>query len=129
MYTFGYGTSTSVDDAKYWFEKSASRNNVSALFNLAVFHMEGHGYPKDFSKGAELLSRAVELNSPIAQFNLGLMYYFGKGVEKDYAKAKHLFQQASAQGHNYALEFLMKVENKEEISETDSIYDFRIQAE
>ena len=32
-------------------------------------------------------------------------------------------------GHNYALEFLMKVENKEEISETDSIFDFRMQAE
>lgn len=31
--------------------------------------------------------------------------------------------------HNYALEFLMKVENKEEISETDSIFDFRMQVE
>ena len=103
MYTFGYGTSTSAGDAIYWFEKSASRDNVSALFNLAVFHIEGHGYPKDLSKGAELLSRAAELNSPAAQFNLGLMYYFGKGVEKDYAKAKHLFQQASAQGHNHEI--------------------------
>lgn len=128
MYTFGYGTSTSIDDAKYWLEKSASRNNVYALFNLAVFHIEGHGYPKDFSKGAELLSKAAELNSPAAQFNLGLMYYYGKGVEKDYSKAKSLFQQASAQGHDFALEFLMKVENKEDISETDSIFDFRIQA-
>lgn len=128
MYTFGYGTSTSVGDAIYWFEKSASRDNVSALFNLAVFHIEGHGYPKDLSKGAELLSRAAELNSPAAQFNLGLMYYFGKGVEKDYAKAKHLFQQASAQGHNHALEFLMKVENKEKVSETDSIFDWKLKA-
>jgi TPR repeat protein len=128
MYTFGYGTSTSAGDAIYWFEKSASRDNVSALFNLAVFHIEGHGYPKDLSKGAELLSRAAELNSPAAQFNLGLMYYFGKGVEKDYAKAKHLFQQASAQGHNHALEFLMKVENKEKVSETDSIFDWKLKA-
>ena len=128
MYTFGYGTSTSAGDAIYWFEKSASRDNVSALFNLAVFHIEGHGYPKDLSKGAELLSRAAELNSPAAQFNLGLMYYFGKGVEKDYAKAKHLYQQASAQGHNHALEFLMKVENKEKVSETDSIFDWKLKA-
>ena len=117
MYTFGYGTSTSAGDAIYWFEKSASRDNVSALFNLAVFHIEGHGYPKDLSKGAELLSRAAELNSPAAQFNLGLMYYFGKGVEK-----------ASAQGHNHALEFLMKVENKEKVSETDSIFDWKLKA-
>ena len=93
-----------------------------------MFHIEGHGYPKDLSKGAELLSRAAELNSPAAQFNLGLMYYFGKGVEKDYAKAKHLFQQASAQGRNHALEFLMKVENKEKVSETDSIYDWKLKA-
>lgn len=42
MYTFGYGTSTSAGDAIYWFEKSASRDNVFALFNLAVFHIEGH---------------------------------------------------------------------------------------
>ena len=51
MYTFGYGTSTSAGDAIYWFEKSASRDNVSALFNLAVFHIEGHmDTPKIYRK-------------------------------------------------------------------------------
>ena len=44
---------------------------------------------------------------------LSSIYYLGKGVDKDYSKAKCLFQQASAQGHNHALEFLLKVEKKE----------------
>ena len=39
MYTFGYGTPTNVNDAVYWFKKSASLNNVVALFNLAVFYI------------------------------------------------------------------------------------------
>lgn len=98
------------------------------MFNLAVFYIEGHGFQKDLSKGAELLAKAAALNSPAAQFNLGLMYYLGKGVDKDYSKAKHLFQQASAQGHNHALEFLLKVEKKEMINEPDSIFDFKLKA-
>ena len=80
-------------------------------------------------KGAELLSRAAELNAPSAQFNLGLMYYLGKGVEKDLVKAKRLFQQASAQGHHYALKFLMKIDNQEKISDNDSIFDLKIRVE
>lgn len=128
MYTFGYGTPTNVNDAVYWFKKSASLNNVVALFNLAVFYIEGHGVPKDFLKAAELLDKAAKLNSPAAQFNLGLMYYFGKGINKNYEMAKSLFQQASAQGHNYAMEFLLKVEDKEQVVETDSIFDLKIKA-
>lgn len=70
MYTFNYSTATNVNDAIYWFEKSVSRNNVFALFNLAVFYIEGYGFQKDLSKGAELLAKAAALNSPAAQFNL-----------------------------------------------------------
>lgn len=117
MYTFNYGTI-------YWFEKSASRDNVFALFNLA----SSISKVMDFKRTCPRVPSFLQKLRHSTLLLLSSIYYLGKGVDKDYSKAKRLFQQASAQGHNHALEFLLKVEKKEKINEPDSIFDFKLKA-
>ena len=129
MHLFGYGTYTSSKDAIYWLQKSAAQNNATALYNLAILWIEGHGYPRNLEKGAELLSKAAELGLSGAQFNLGLMYLYGKGVERNMGCAKELFQQASVQGHKKAKAYLSNISKDEEcfkVEESDSIFDLKI---
>lgn len=118
--------------------ESTEGGNAKAQNNLGFMYTYGIGTQMDYSKAKNYLNMAVAqgysqaqvgLGSLYrAQFNLGLMYYFGKGGNKNYAMAKSLFQQASAQGHNYAMKFLLKVEDKEQVVETDSIFDLKIKA-
>ena len=53
------------------------------------------------------------------------MYLFGKGVEKDSLQAMKCFQQAVAQGHQLATEFLLKLEEEILVEDNDSIFDLK----
>ena len=103
-------------------QKAAALNNPVALYNMATFHIEGHGFPKNLEKGAEYLKAAAQLGLPAAQFNLGRMYQLGKGVEQDEQEAERLFRQASAQGHQLATDFLIQMEAKDSTSVNDTIF-------
>ena len=50
---------------------------------------------------------------------------FGKGVEKDSLQAMKCFQQAVAQGHQLATEFLLKLEEEILVEDNDSIFDLK----
>ena len=126
MHTFGYGTYTSIRDALYYIQKSAALNNPVALYNMATFYIEGHGFQKDLAKGAEYLTKAAQQGLPAAQFNLGRMFQLGKGVPQDDQEAKRLFRQASAQGHQLATDFLIKMEAKDSISVNDTILEMKM---
>jgi TPR repeat protein len=102
-------------------------NNSYAQYNMAVLHIEGYGFKKDLSKGAEWLALSAAQGLPAAEFNLGMMYLLGKGVERDSLQAERLFRQASAQGHKYATSYLLKLEEKR-ITPADSIMDLKVMA-
>ena len=102
-------------------------NNSYAQYNMAVLHIEGHGFKKDLLKGAEWLALSAAQGLPAAEFNLGMMYLLGKGVERDSLQAERLFRQASAQGHKYATSYLLKLEEKR-FTPADSIMDLKVMA-
>ena len=56
------------------------------------------------------------------------MYQLGKGVPQDDQEAKRLFRQASAQGHQLATDFLVKMEAKDSTSENDTIFEMKMLA-
>ena len=72
--------------------------------------------------------KAVQQGLPAAQFNLGRMYQLGKGVPQDDQEAKRLFRQASAQGHQLATDFLVKMEAKDSTSVNDTIFEMKMLA-
>lgn len=88
-----------------------------------MFHLR---WLLDMAKGAEYLSKAAQQGLSAAQFNLGRMYQLGKGVPLDNQEAKRLFQQASAQGHQLATDFLVKMEAKDSTSVNDTIFEMKM---
>ena len=98
------------------------------VYNMATFYIEGHGFQKDLAKGAEYLTQAAQQGLPAALFNLGRMYQLGKGVPQDNQEAKRLFRQASAQGHQLATDFLIKMETQDSTSVNDTIFEMKMLA-
>jgi len=78
------------DEARIKWLSLASRNNPSAMINLANMAEQGQGVPRDLNKAAEWLRKAAdwflkaaEQGDSTAQFNLGVMLAtnYGKGIK------------------------------------------------
>jgi len=80
----------------------ASRNNPSAMINLANMAEQGQGAPRDLKKAAEWLRKAANLNDTRGQLQLGLAYEKGLGVERSPQIAAEWFQKAAEQGDSTA---------------------------
>ena len=80
----------------------ASRNNPSAMINLANMAEQGQGTPRDLKKAAEWLRKAANLNDVRGQLQLGLAYEKGLGVKRSPQIAAEWFQKAAKQGDSTA---------------------------
>ena len=60
------------------------------------------GYPRDYSKAADLLRKASSLDYAPARYELGLLYKEGLGVEKDLGAAASLWEMAAKQSNEQA---------------------------
>ncbi len=60
------------------------------------------GYPRDYSKAADLLHKASVLDYAPARYELGLLYQEGLGVEKDLGAAASLWEMAAVQRNEQA---------------------------
>lgn len=61
-----------------------------------------NGYPRDYSKAADLLRKASGLDYAPARYELGLLYKEGLGVEKDLGAAASLWEMAAEQRNEQA---------------------------
>lgn len=92
-YQNGKGIPQNLDQAVYWYEKAAIKNNKNALYHLAMILIKQE--QKDYVMIAKLLERAAKLDHPNAQYNLAVMYQKGDGVEKDMQKALFWYEKAA----------------------------------
>ncbi len=90
------------DEARTMWLSLASRNNPSAMINLANMSEQGQGVPRDLSKAAEWLRKAADLGDQRGQLQLGLAYEKGLGVERDPKTAASWFLKAAEQGDSTA---------------------------
>lgn len=76
--------------------------SVSAMVELAGYHLSGSTGRRDPALAELLYRRAAALGDPDAIFHLGNMYLLGDGVPKDEEQALRLFEKAANQGHPLA---------------------------
>lgn len=67
------------EGAATWFDKSASLNSPSGLYNMGLLYLNGKGVPQDSFKAFEKFGRAASMGSLLATYQLGNMFAVGAG--------------------------------------------------
>lgn len=84
--------------ARRWTLRAARGGDHVAMYNAAVFLMDGEGGPQDAREAGVWFRRAAERGVTDAQYNLGLMYETGRGVERSLSEARRWFALAAKAG-------------------------------
>ena len=93
---YSYLEKGEVENAFFFFLKSAKQGVPEAQYNVGIAYATGEGVKQDSRKAFEWFLKAAENGIGEAQNNVGYNYLFGKGVAKDYDKAKYWIEQAIA---------------------------------
>ena len=89
------GIKKDCERAKYWFEKSAKKNNAEALNGLGLIYNYGCGVNENSNKAEEFYLQAYQNGSRQAAANLGSGYVNGEfGTKRDSRKAIKWFELA-----------------------------------
>jgi hypothetical protein len=89
----GRGVAADPAAANALFEKACAKDGKDACTSLGLAAMK-----TDKAKGAELLTKACDLDDGLGCMGIGSLYLHGNGVTKDLAKAKTLLQKACKLG-------------------------------
>ena len=76
------------------FERLVALNHCQAMGALGDMLIKGEGVQKDYARGIQLLTKAVELGDELSIVVLGQCYYKGEAIERDLDKANELFRRA-----------------------------------
>ncbi len=98
--------------ARYWLEKSASKNNTEAKLLLSKMLLAALGGPMDVQKGTELLYEAAVDGNAEAQFLLATEYYLGRFIKKDINESIRWAKLAKQNGYEKAGNFLEGLKRK-----------------
>ena len=79
----------------YWLKKSADRDNLNAILDLAKHYYDTIQYDESF----EWYSKGATLNNNICQYNLSNMFKNGQGIEQD--DELYLFWLKKSADNNY----------------------------
>ena len=90
-------------EAIKWIGMAAELGNAEALFNMAIFYMEGMGCDQDMELCAKYMHRAARRRHPEAQFAYADLLSNGWGVEQDEKRAVKWFLDAAENGHVEAM--------------------------
>lgn len=93
------GKSRDYAEAIHWYEQSALKEHVEAIYSLGFMYANGLGTVKDSFRARELYQKAAKKGLAKAQQALGLCFANGEGGEKNYSKALDWFQKAASQGY------------------------------
>lgn len=93
----------SGQQARQFFEKSASWNYPDGIYELARCYDSGRGGQDNVYKAFELYKKANErADHKDACFALAQCYEFGHGTGVDFNQALQYYKKAAALGHQYA---------------------------
>ena len=98
-----------TDEGIRLLSKAVKAKSLTARFNLGMAYYNGDGVEKNIKRASEWLRLAVEQNFSEAQYSLGLLLLDGgDGINKNTTEGIKLLQDASAQNHQFAKEYLQK---------------------
>jgi TPR repeat protein len=103
MYHMGTGIDVNLQIALSNYRKAT--NVMEAQINIVNILLKNPKLDEDNELFKTCLN-AASFGKPIAQFILGEMYRAGKNVEKDLSKAHQLYELASAQNYQRAIDRL-----------------------
>jgi TPR repeat protein len=83
MYETGVGTDKSLENAFYWYKRSADLGNAIAMYNIGVYYLTDIFLKKNVLKAFEWFTESAKMNNALAMYELGIMYYDGIGVTKN----------------------------------------------
>ena len=121
MYALGEGRREDFKQAKFWYEKSASRGNADAMRELGAMYAcpEDYGYivTKNTEKAKEWYNKSLaayiaeaQKGDSESQYKLGSIFYSGSFyiddepvIKEDFAKSFYWHSKASEQEHPVSL--------------------------
>lgn len=99
-------------DRFYWLSKSATQNNMLALFQLGRCYERGIGVLEDRAEALLCYQRAIDRGCVEAMCHLAHMHLHGQGTDKNLEKAAQLFKRAgdasSPEGYYYYAKCLVE---------------------
>jgi uncharacterized protein len=98
-----------VEQALWWFQKSAHQGSSAAQNNLGKMYFEGNGVPKDAREAIGWYRKAAEQGNAHALYNLGQIFLNGHGAVKSKVVAYSLFNLSQAKGNEWAREDIDKL--------------------
>lgn len=102
----GVGIEANVLQAAQVYQQAAEAGSAQAQNRLGLMYIQGAPVLKDFERGTELVCQAAEAGDANGQFNCGVSFAEGIGVDTDAERARTLWEQAAAQDHIAAMNFL-----------------------
>ncbi|WP_068878989.1 SEL1-like repeat protein [Phenylobacterium sp. CCH12-B4] len=114
------GVPRDLGAARRWTLRAARGGDRTAMYNAAVFLMEGEGGPQDMREAGFWFRRAAERGVVDAQYNLGMMYEVGRGIEQNAAEARRWYAAAAKAGDSAAAARLADLETPAVRLETTS---------
>ncbi len=99
MYENGQGLPVDAAQARMLTERAARAGHRIAMYDLALYYIEGKGgVQADMSVAAQWFRKAAEFGMTDAQYNLAVLYERGTGVTPDPAEAFSWYAIAGSQG-------------------------------
>lgn len=102
-YETGDGVAKDINQALYWYRKSADQGNADAQANLAYFYYNGLGVAQDYKQAFYWNKKAADQGLARAQTWVGFLYEKGEGVEQNYTEMFNWYIKAAAQNNGNAL--------------------------
>ena len=99
MYENGQGVTQDAPQARMLTERAARAGHRIAMYDLALYYIEGKGgVSADMSIAADWFRKAAEFGMTDAQYNLAVLYERGTGVSADPSEAYSWYAIAGSQG-------------------------------
>lgn len=110
LYFLGIGVPHDYVEAARLFRAAALQGDAAARARLGMAYATGKGVEQDSAEAMRWLLASEKPGFADASFSLGRMYERGIEVTANTEQAKHWYRKAAEQGHDEALERLMKLE-------------------
>ena len=109
-YESGQDAEKDLEQAVFWYRKSADNGYATAQRILGICYECGQGVEKDLKQAAAWYQKAADQGDAQAGRNLGFCYEYGQGVKKDLKQAAVWYQKAADQGDAQAGRYLERLQ-------------------
>ena len=102
-YETGDGVAKDINQALYWYRKSADQGNKDGQANLGYYYYSGLAVTQDYKQAFYWFKKAADQGLARAQTWVGVLYEKGEGVEQNYTEMFNWYIKAAAQNDGNAL--------------------------